>query len=34
MHKAGDSMERLEFYDYEDFACAVADTYDALAYDD
>ena len=27
-------MERLEFNDYEDFACAVADTYDALDYDD
>ena len=23
-------MKRLEFYDYEDFACAVADTYDSL----
>ena len=27
-------MERLEFNDYEDFACAVADTYDALDYDE
>ena len=27
-------MERLEFYDYEEFACEVADTYDALDYDD
>ena len=34
MHKAGDSMERLEFNDYEEFACEVADTYDALDYDD
>ena len=23
-------MKRLEFYDYEDFVCAVADTYDSL----
>ena len=27
-------MERLEFNDYEEFACEVADTYDALDYDD
>ena len=27
-------MERLEFNDYEEFACEVADTYDALDYDE
>lgn len=27
-------MERLEFYDYEEFACEVADTYDSLDHDD
>ena len=35
MHKAGDSMERLEFNDYEEFACEVADTfYDICKNDD
>ena len=27
-------MERLEFNDYEDFACEVADTFDNIRYDD
>ena len=33
-HKAGDSMKRLEFNDYEDFACEVADTFDAICKND
>ena len=34
MHKAGDSMERLEFNDYEDFACEVADTFEDIRKND
>ena len=34
MHKAGDSMERLEFNDYEEFAYEVADTYDDIRKND
>ena len=33
-HKAGDSMERLEFNDYEEFACEVADTFDSIRQND
>ena len=33
-HKAGDSMERLEFNDYEEFACEVADTFDDICKND
>ena len=33
-HKAGDSMERLEFNDYEEFACEVADTFDDIRRND
>ena len=34
MHKAGDSMKRLEFNDYEEFACEVADTFDNICKND
>ena len=34
MHKVGDSMERLEFNDYEEFACEVADTFDDICKND
>lgn len=34
MHKVGDSMERLEFNDYEDFACEVSDTFDDIRKND
>ena len=34
MHKVGDSMERLEFNDYEEFACEVADTFDDIRKND
>ena len=33
-HKAGDSMERLKFNDYEEFACEVADTFDDICKND
>ena len=33
-HKAGVSMERLEFNDYEEFACEVADTFDDIRKND
>ena len=33
-HKVGDSMERLEFNDYEEFACEVADTFDDIRKND
>lgn len=33
-HKVGDSMERLEFNDYEEFACEVADTFDSIRQND
>ena len=33
-HKVGDSVERLEFNDYEEFACEVADTFDDICKND
>ena len=33
-HKVGDSMERLEFNNYEEFACEVADTFDDIRKND